>query len=199
LLQTSRSYSLSIYEDLLQILSSTSTRRIQFEVLSLVSRAGMLMAEIRFTKVSTQKHSLLPIRQSGLWQLVLKENSSGNHVLIASSGEDPIFGQNPTRAGDRTGPRIFASQRVNVDPATGATLSITAEDDASRITRLEYYTGSVGSPGTGFNLPCDDGLCDERRETSTLRIRPRPGVRRVFVRALDGAGNWGPVHSVLLE
>lgn len=199
LLQTNRSYSLSIYEDLLQILSSTSTRRIQFEILNLIKRAGMLMTEVRFTRVTTQKNSLLPIRQSGVWQLVIKEDSQGNHVLIASSGEDPVFGGNPVRAGDRTGPKIFASQRVNVDPAIGATLAITAEDDASRIVRVEYYTGSVGTAGTGFVLACDDGVCDERRETATLRIRPKPGVRRVFVRALDGAGNWGPVHSVLLE
>jgi FtsP/CotA-like multicopper oxidase with cupredoxin domain len=86
-------------------------------------------------------------------------------------------------------------------------------DGSSRITTAEGFIKpctspapvdctAAGAPGSGFPFRATDGLFDETAELgfgdiplTTIRVLAT-GDYRIYVRAKDAAGNWGPLSSV---
>jgi len=91
-----------------------------------------------------------------------------------------------------------------VAPTTDVTLFATLDDSTtggSNVTAAEWFTDSVGVPGSGFAFSVTPGVTvnvSALIPASTL-AGWEPGDITFYVRGQDANGNWGPVSSTVLD
>jgi hypothetical protein len=91
------------------------------------------------------------------------------------------------------------------NPTNGAptfTLTSTASDAASNISRAEWFRGTDPGYGNGTAMSAADGTFDSLNEglSATVSISGwAPGNHIVFVRAMDTAGNWSATASTVVN
>lgn len=131
----------------------------------------------------------------------------GNLDGIGGEADDAFRWTFKTGAGvDTVGPRITLLS-VSPDPVwagMSVALRATADDTdpaASSVVRgAEYFTATLGAPGTGVPLAAVDKRYDGRIEAidATVSTDALSGTLVVHVRAVDTVGNWGPARAVTL-
>jgi len=98
-------------------------------------------------------------------------NAPGEGLLATSELPIPVFV-------DRTPPSIDAKRR-------GDAVEVVAEDALSPVARLELIENGKAA----FSPRCDDGVCDDRRETFRIPSSYVESGDGWSLRATDGAGN----------
>ncbi|MFZ1397120.1 MAG: multicopper oxidase domain-containing protein [Candidatus Promineifilaceae bacterium] len=139
----------------------------------------------------------------------IRQLSDGDHLIsfhardLAGNWGDLV---SATLTVDKTGPAI-ANLAASPNPTPrGANryVTLTANvTDSAQITQVEWFVDVDPGFGSGFPLTAADGLFDSGSEAVTADInirggRWRPGDYTLYVRALDSAGNWGEITSLVL-
>ena len=77
-----------------------------------------------------------------------------------------------------------------------------SDPDMGMVEAWEYFTETVGAPGTGvfFPVPAPDMMVTVSATLSITDLAGlRPGMHTFYVRAKDDADNWGPLGSATLH
>ncbi len=108
---------------------------------------------------------------------------------------------------DMTGPEV-TNVVANPNPTPGGrmqiiTLTADANDllGGTNITQVEWFVDTDPGFGNGFAMSAVDGLLDSNSEAVTGELNVSSwfsGDYTLYVRAMDAAGNWGEVASVVL-
>ena len=103
-------------------------------------------------------------------------------------------GANLPTSGDTTGPITTAAA------VTGGTLTAIVSDATrghAQVAAAEYYLDSAAGAATA--MAATDGSFDTETENVTVPVSVGAGQHILYVRGRDGAGNWGPLTSVLVN
>jgi hypothetical protein len=108
---------------------------------------------------------------------------------------------------DTVGPIITVGPSVTPNPTGGQlVLNLTATaadpDNISNIAAAEWFRGADPGPGNGMPLQAADGTFDAATEALTGQLDARGwglGPHQISVRAMDEAGNWGPVVTITVN
>lgn len=127
----------------------------------------------------------------------------------------------PPVTGDTVGPAV-SNVRFSQNPVASGPVTVTADASDARsggsaIDRIEYVvddpttTVCTGTPFSSPQLPSPAVACDPASHGSAVTVSGAEGQlditalglasgkHKVYVRALDAAGNWGPIGSAVLN
>jgi hypothetical protein len=155
-----------------------------------------LTATIPVTDVAALGEGLHPVmvRAWDEWDNVTDPAGVANLVVDTTGPTVPSVALNPNA--------LDFNQAL---PVTSVRLTATVTDALSTLANAQGFVGTLGAPGSGFDLYPADGLFDESIEDVYYDIPVSQfgtlgdGTHTVYVVGLDKAGNWGPAGSATID
>jgi hypothetical protein len=153
----------------------------------------------------TMERSYFDIPLSTIRQLSEGEHEISFHARDTAGNWGDIVSM--TLVVDMTGPEV-SNVLADPNPTPGGRMQIiTLTADVAdtlggtNITQVEWFVDTDPGFGNGFGMNPVDGLLDSNAEAMTSELNVSSwfsGDYTLYVRAMDAAGNWGNVSSVVL-